>query len=299
MTQAHRHTTHQHGTHAHGDHAHLASVLDLDAELLGSHIDDAATLIESALGRTPAHIVDLGAGTGTGTEVLARRFPHARLTAVDSSPEMTALIEQRARTAGFSSRLATVVADLDDGLPQVASPDVAWAAMSLHHVADPMSLLREIAAAVGPDGVVAIVEMAGVPQFLSGVEDDALRALEDRCHSASATAGWEALVDWTDALDDAGYDVLRHETIQVERDGPSQAVAQYARHWFGQYRHRLADDLEPADLTLIDELVDPARPAALHRRDDLTLRAGRLIWIARPRPAETRPATTDSRNEAS
>ncbi len=44
---------------------------------------------------SPARIVDLGCGPGTSTAILKARWPGARLTGIDSSPEMLA----RARTA--------------------------------------------------------------------------------------------------------------------------------------------------------------------------------------------------------
>ncbi|MBA5846915.1 class I SAM-dependent methyltransferase [Gordonia amicalis] len=267
-------------THSH-EHAHLASALDLDAELVGGYLDDAAAAITRSLGRTPQRIVDLGAGTGTGTEALARDFAGAEVVAVDSSPEMIARVDERARAGGFESRTTTLVADLDDGLPPLDSPDVIWAAMSLHHVADPAALLRQAAAALAPDGVVAIVEMAGLPRFAPDA-DTALGTLEARCHAAASGAGWEAIVDWTDTLGAAGYDVLHRDTIHVARTGPSESVARYAVHWFSQFRHRLADDLSGSDLASLDCLISPADPASLHKRADLTLRAGRLLWVARP-----------------
>ncbi len=256
-------------------------MLDLDAELVGGYVDDAAAAISRSLGRAPQRIVDLGAGTGTGTEALARNFADAQLLAVDSSTEMAALVEQRAAAGGFAGRTATMVADLDDGLPPLGSPDVIWAAMSLHHVADPAALLREAASALAPQGVVAIVEMDGLPRF-SPDADSALGTLEDRCHAAAARAGWEALADWTETLGPAGYDVLHRDTIRIARTGPNETIARYAVHWFSQFRHRLADVLAESDLALLDSLIDPADPASLHRRADLTLTAGRRLWVARP-----------------
>ncbi|GAC01059.1 hypothetical protein GONAM_22_00340 [Gordonia namibiensis NBRC 108229] len=287
MTHSHDHNEHHH------DQVHLASVLDLDAKLLGDHVDDAAAAISRSLGRAPQRIVDLGAGTGTGTEALARNFADAQLLAVDSSTEMAALVEQRAAAGGFAARVATVVADLDDGLPPLHSPDVLWASMSLHHLADPTALLRAAASVLAPGGVVAIIEMDGLPRFTS--ENSELRGIEDRCHAAAATAGWEALVDWTDALDRAGHDVLERRTIRVGPGGPSQAVARYARHWFGQFRHRLADVLDPADLSVLDELIDERSPRSVHRRTDLTFTAGRHLWITRPRSAGLMDAPSDTR----
>jgi len=290
MATSHRHDDqpehppHEHHQHGHPTHSDLAAALDLDAELVGDHLDDAATLIVEALGGPPARIVDLGAGTGSGTEALARRFPDATLLAVDSSPAMTETIDRRARAAGLTDRVTTVVADLDRGLPQMRRPDVIWAAMSLHHIADAGALLRSAATALGSEGVLVIVEMAGLPRFAA--DDDAgLRALEDRCHAAAARAGWEALADWTTTIGDAGLEIARDRTIRVERADPAAQVSRYAVHWFSQFRHRLdepAGMLSRADVELLDTLIDPAQASSLHRRTDLRLVAGRRVWIVRP-----------------
>ena len=51
--------------------------LDLDATVVGSYIDDAIDLVASALGRRPRTVVDIGAGTGTGTDRLAAHLDDA------------------------------------------------------------------------------------------------------------------------------------------------------------------------------------------------------------------------------
>lgn len=297
MTSTHHpHPTgghHEHANHTdHHNHARLAAVLDLDAELMADYLEEASRLVAETLGRVPARIADLGAGTGTGTEALARRFPQASILAVDGSSDMVALVERRAREGGFDDRVTAVVADLDDGLPPLGTPDVVWAAMSLHHIADPQRLLREAATSLGPDGIVVITEMAGVPRFVPAHEDAELLGLQDRCQTAAAGAGWEALVDWTDAFDDVDYEVLRAETVHVRRSDPSQSVARYARHWFAQFRHRLADALDPADLALLDDLTEAD---ARNRLDDLTLAAGRFLWVARPRTSSIPTSESEQR----
>ena len=45
--------------------------------------------------------VDLGCGPGNSTEVLIHRFPGARVTALDSSPEMVAVFDQMAKMRGY------------------------------------------------------------------------------------------------------------------------------------------------------------------------------------------------------
>ena len=47
-------------------------------------------------------VADIGCGPGNSTEVLASRFPHARLSGIDSSPDMIAAARQRLPAASFA-----------------------------------------------------------------------------------------------------------------------------------------------------------------------------------------------------
>lgn len=53
---------------------------------------------------TPAHIVEIGCGTGANLVRFARAFPMARLTGIDLSPDMLALA--RKKTARFGNRVS-------------------------------------------------------------------------------------------------------------------------------------------------------------------------------------------------
>ncbi|MFC5063597.1 trans-aconitate 2-methyltransferase [Actinomycetospora atypica] len=54
-----------------------------------------ADLLARVGAREPRHVVDAGCGPGHLTEVLARRWPGARISAFDSSPEMVAAARER------------------------------------------------------------------------------------------------------------------------------------------------------------------------------------------------------------
>jgi trans-aconitate 2-methyltransferase len=49
----------------------------------------------------PGQVVDLGCGPGNSTEVLARRFPGAKVSGLDSSPDMIAAARKRMPDVGF------------------------------------------------------------------------------------------------------------------------------------------------------------------------------------------------------
>src|SRR6478736_824439 len=97
-----------------------ADLLDLDAQVLHGYWDAALDLAAAALSeraahgeRSPARVVDLGAGTGTGALGLARRLPDAEVVAVDVSEQSLARVGDKARAAGTGDRVRTLVADLD------------------------------------------------------------------------------------------------------------------------------------------------------------------------------------------
>jgi SAM-dependent methyltransferase len=270
------HRTRDHGHHAahqqpggHDQHR----VLDLDAEVFGDHLEAVLDLAGVPAARS---VVDLGAGTGAGSRLLRGRFPDAAVTCVDNDPQMLALL----RGQGF----AVVEADLDDGFPALAGPvttadavsgawvDLVWASSSLHHVADPARLLAGVSRALAPGGVLIVVELAGLPRFLSHPRG---AMLEQRCHAAAAAEGWNQHPDWTPAIGAAGFSVTRSEVTAVAPVTP--AAREYARQWFARFAH-LAP-LTADDRDAVEELLE-------RFPDDVELepRATRTVWVAATPP---------------
>lgn len=103
------------------------------------------------VGATAPHtVVDLGCGPGNLTALLAQRWPGARVTGVDSSPEMVA----RAREA--EPALAFEQADLRDWVPAAdAGVDVLVSNATLQWIPDHLDLLPRLVGAVSPGGWLA------------------------------------------------------------------------------------------------------------------------------------------------
>ncbi|QXI25988.1 trans-aconitate 2-methyltransferase [Pseudomonas vanderleydeniana] len=93
--------------------------------------------------------VDLGCGPGNSTEVLAERFPEARVTGMDSSDDM--LVSARARLPGLSFELA----DIATWNPDQAF-DVILANASLQWLPDHASLYPRLVSRLASGGSLAV-----------------------------------------------------------------------------------------------------------------------------------------------
>jgi SAM-dependent methyltransferase len=115
------------GSHEHGpgpaghdqDEAALTELLDLDGEVLRDYLDQATAWIAARAQPPVTRLVDLGAGTGTGTFALLRRFPESHVTAVDLDERRLHHLSDRARDLHLAGRLTVVPADLDHSLPDL------------------------------------------------------------------------------------------------------------------------------------------------------------------------------------
>lgn len=92
----------------------------------------------------PSTVVDLGCGPGELTGTLARRWPGAEVTGVDSS---TAMIERAAAVPGITARIA----DVTTWRPP-RPPDVVVANAVFQWVPDHDPLLTALAAGLAPGG---------------------------------------------------------------------------------------------------------------------------------------------------
>ncbi|MYT71560.1 MULTISPECIES: class I SAM-dependent methyltransferase [unclassified Streptomyces] len=279
MNRAHEHTPHQH------DDAGQAEILDLDAEVLSEHIASLTAWLP--LKGAPHQIVDLGCGTGAGTFALLERFPDAHVTAVDTSAGHLQLLREKACARGVEGRVRTVQADLDgDRWPDLGTPDLVWASASMHHLADPARALAAVRELLAPEGLFAVVELAGFPRFLPADAPEGRPGLEDRVHAATDSHHAEHVphrgADWGPMLTAAGFAVEDKRTVAVDIEGGrSDTIGRYAMAGLRRVRDVAAPALSPEDLTALDELLDPDSPNGLLHRADLAVRTERVVWAAR------------------
>ncbi|NKX54534.1 class I SAM-dependent methyltransferase [Arthrobacter mobilis] len=285
---SHHHSPDQHhglhrygGGHTHHDAAGLAELLDLDAEVLATYLAAVTGWTRQHAPELPRTVVDLGAGTGAGSLALARRFETAAVVAVDRSAVMLERVRAAAREQGLAGRLRVVQADLDVAWPEVGAVDIAWAASSLHEVADPERVLRDAYAALNPGGLLVVIEMDTLPRFLPDDVGTGRPGLESRCHEALAQADWNRHPDWRPHLEQAGFQIAAQRSFSTEAGQASPGTGRYAQAYLRLIRPALDGRLGAEDLDTLDHLLAEDGPHALLRRRDLAVRGTRTAWAAR------------------
>ncbi len=275
---------HQHDPEGGADEAALTELLDLDAEVLHAYLSEVIAWVRELAGDPPPRqILDLGSGTGTGALALLRQFDEADVIAVDVSAPRLDRLRARARELGVDRRIRTVRADLDRGWPATGPMDLAWASNSLHHMADPDRVLAGVFAALQPGGLLAVAEMDSFPRFLP---QDIGPGLEERCHAALAEGLAHRLPqlgsDWGPRLRQAGFMSEAERTFVIDLAPPLPAAAgRYAQLSLRRIRSGVDGQIGAADLATLDMLLDRDGPGSILRRDDLTVRTTRTVWVAR------------------
>jgi SAM-dependent methyltransferase len=282
----HQEHHHQHHGTGEADESGLAELVDLDAEVLHSYLSELTGWIrELAGGLPPRRILDLGSGTGTGTFALLERFPAADATALDASPEMLRRVTAKAAGLGLAGRVSTIQADLDVAWPAVGPADLVWASLSLHHLADPDRVLTDVLTTLRPGGLLVAAEMDAFPRFLPDDLGLGRPGLEARCRAALAEVRAAELpnlgADWGARLVRTGFIVEAERLFAIELTPPLPASAgRYAEATLGRIRSGLGDRMSADDLATLDTLIGDG-PQGVLRRDDLTVRTTRIVWVAR------------------
>lgn len=280
MTQ-HTHQHHHGGDPRPDDEAGLAELLDLDAAVHAAYLGEVMTWVGRHAPDDPRTVVDLGAGTGTGTLALARQFPDAVVVAIDQSPLMLERLRITAHDQRLDERVRTIEADLDVARPDLSAADVVWAASSMHHFADPDRVLRDVHAALAPGGLLVVVEMDGPPRFLPDDVGMGRPGLERRCHEALAQEHWNAHPNWRPYLEQAGFQIAAQRTFVLGETTPPPVTGRYAQAWLSRVRSAVDGRLAGDDLETLDRILAGEDPGSLLHRPDLAARGSRTAWAAR------------------
>jgi trans-aconitate 2-methyltransferase len=109
-------------------------------------------LLAAVSGIEPRQAVDLGCGPGNSTEVLAERFPQARIMGLDDSPDMIEAARRRLPRLRFEMRdLRAWAAETTAG-----PVDLVLSNAVLQWVPDHACVLARLLARLAPQGVLAV-----------------------------------------------------------------------------------------------------------------------------------------------
>ena len=204
-----------------------------------------------------AAAVDIGCGPGNSTELIAARFPHARLTGLDTSPAMLAAARERLPLATF------IEADAATWVPD-APVDLMFANAVFQWVPDHVSVLARLIGALAPGGVLAMQ----VPDNLGEPSHVAMREVATSAPFATKFA--TPIV--RDVIPPVGayYDRLRSLTARVDvwrttyhhvLAGPAEIVEWVKGTGLRPYLDRLGADERRAYLAAYQAAVAKAYPA--------------------------------------
>jgi SAM-dependent methyltransferase len=285
MSNDHHRDHHHHDQHESSDD--MTAILDLDGEVLCEYWSAALDWVAGqAAGTAGKRLLDLGAGTGTGALGLAERFPDAEVLAVDVVSLSLERLRDKARDRGLGGRVTAIEADLDGSWPGLGVLDLTWASMSLHHLADPGRVLRDVLDATSPGGLIAVAEFSQALRFLPDDLGFGRPGLEERLAERLGHAHAEAMptlgTAWAPRLEEAGWDAGTERDFPVDLNPPAHPAAQrYASAWFERLSRGLTEVLDPGDREALAALLDPDGPHSLLRRADLHIRGTRTITIGR------------------
>jgi trans-aconitate 2-methyltransferase len=165
-----------------------------------------ADLLAQVRHASPAVVVDLGCGEGALTASLARRWPAARVTGVDSSAEMLTAAGAHA----VPGRVSFEQGDVRDWQPD-GPVDVLVSNAVLHWVPGHADLLHRWAADLAPGGELAV-------QVPGNFRAPTHALLTELCRSPRWSARLAAVAPQPDAvLEPSGYlDVLTDAGLEVD-----------------------------------------------------------------------------------
>ena len=156
------------------------------------------------------HVLEYGCGTGLCGLQLAPRV--GRLTAVDTSKGMLAELKRKSATLGMDN-VTPVLIPPDDWTLPVATFDLAFASMVLHHIKEIRPLLQHLLESLKPGGFLALADL----------EEEGGAFHDDPTGVAHHGFNPEELMTWLEQLGFTGLSRRTVHTISKQRGSVEHA----------------------------------------------------------------------------
>jgi len=134
------------------------SIFDYPDRAQKLHIDQVMDLLRIQPGKS---VADIGAGSGWFTVLAAKRVTSTgKVYAVDINPEAISYIQNRVQQDKLQN-VMTILGEPDNPMLPTHSVDAVLLLKVYHEVAEPIDLMRNVAASLRPGGLVGIIDRNG------------------------------------------------------------------------------------------------------------------------------------------
>lgn len=293
---------HSHDHHGHGVDGHTfltdeaVTALEWDAETFSGFIDQAIATIKAeapANGENISSIVDVGCGPGIATLNLAGSFPNAQILAVDVSEVALDRTAKWAAAAGLSSRVNTRLVDIDQDAAAIGSAYVVLASMTLHHVDDEVTTLRQLHSQISPHGLLCVLERHE-PATINLEDDLGKPGLWSRINEARLKRDYEKRSElpgganadrYPTMLAEAGFTLILEEVLtETAALETSIAATKFIARQLTRIVDELAEYVDATDLAAVSQLSAEMTEAPQPRWAG-TVSASRKMFLAMPAPS--------------
>ena len=174
------------------------------------------------LGAGEGRFLDVGTGPAAIPIMLAQRLPAVEVIGIDLSPNMLELGDFHITEAGLTDRITLAQADAKD-LPYPSQFfDAVLSNSMIHHIPDPLPMLREVSRVIRSDGLILIRDL-----IRPKTTEAALGLVEQ--HASGATP-YQKKLFYESFL--AAFTILEVEDMLAQVNLPGTVVLQSSdRHW--------------------------------------------------------------------
>ena len=174
------------------------------------------------LGAGEGRFLDVGTGPAAIPIMLAQRLPAVEVIGIDLSPNMLELGDFHITEAGLTDRITLAQADAKD-LPYPSQFfDAVLSNSIIHHIPDPLPMLREVSRVIRSDGLILIRDL-----IRPKTTEAALGLVEQ--HASGATP-YQKKLFYESFL--AAFTILEVEDMLAQVNLPGTVVLQSSdRHW--------------------------------------------------------------------
>lgn len=141
---------------------HIAPAYDFMNRAMTFGVDKQwrASAVKTVTRRQPVAILDVACGTADLAIALARKLPHAHITGIDLSPEMTAVGRKKVARRKLQDRITLTVGDCLNLPFEVESFDCVTVAYGVRNFSDLLRGYEEIYRVLRPGGLLCVLELS-------------------------------------------------------------------------------------------------------------------------------------------